>query len=126
MSEKVKLYNPNDGVTGRAPGTYLDLEQAKAREARSAKLEKRKADYSELLSVGIPLQREDQIKDRNYIPDIDLYSGDVADKEEKHLSEGAVTEVSALKNEGFKTSDAKEESDFLEQGEKNRVEQGNK
>lgn len=125
MSETVKLFNPNDGVTGRPAGTYLDLELAKQREARSAKLEGRKPDYDIVQSVGIPLHTEAELKDRHYVPEVDIQSGKVSDKEAKHFKDNAIAEVKAPEAKGFKTSSAKEEAEFLKQGEKNRTEQGN-
>lgn len=123
MSETVKLYNPNDGVTGRANGTYLDLEQAKERENRSAKREKRKPDYDNLLSVGIPLHNESELRDRNYAPEVDIQAGEVEAKAKKHFEKDGIAEVN-VSSESFKTSTAEEEKKFLDQGTKNRTDQG--
>lgn len=124
MSETVKLYNPNDGVTGRANGTYLDLEQAKERENRSAKREKRKPDYSNLLSVGIPMHTESELRDRGYAPEVDIQTNSVETKAKKHFEEDEVAKVNAKAGKEFRTSSAKEEKAYLDQGEKNRTEQG--
>ena len=123
-TEDVKLYNPNDGVTGRDDGVYLDLEEAKAREARSARLEKRKPDYNVVQATGIPLVTESTLRDRNYIPEPTLIEGKVQEKVEKHFKDGDIAEVKVTTDEGFRTSTAKEEKEFLEQGKENREEQG--
>lgn len=124
MSETVKLFNPNDGVTGRPAGTYLDLELAKQREARSAKLEGRKPDYDIVQSVGIPLHTEAELKDRHYVPEVDIQEGKVSEKEAKHFEDNSIAEVKVSTDKGYRTSSAKEEAAFLKQGEKNRTEQG--
>lgn len=46
MADKsVPLFNPNDGLTGRDGGTYLDLEEQRIAEERRAKIEGRKPNY---------------------------------------------------------------------------------
>lgn len=122
-TETVKLFNPNDGVTGRDNGTYLDLEEARAREERSAKLEKRKPDYSTVQATGIPLKFENEIRDRNYVPEHKLIEGKVAEAVDKHFEDGANAEVKIQEHE-FTTSTAEEEEKFLKQGEENRLNQG--
>jgi hypothetical protein len=55
-AEKVDLYNPNDGLTGRDGGPYLDLEEARLAEERRARAEGRKPDYSSVHGyAGMPL-----------------------------------------------------------------------
>ena len=69
MTETVKVYNPNDGITGRDGGPYLDIEEAKAREARSAQREGRTVNKNETpRGIGIPEKTERDILDRRYIP----------------------------------------------------------
>lgn len=43
--ESVPLYNPNDGLTGRDGGPYLDQEEMRIAEERRAIVEGRKPDY---------------------------------------------------------------------------------
>lgn len=46
MADKsVPLYNPNDGLTGRDGGTYLDQEEMRIAEERRARIEGRKPNY---------------------------------------------------------------------------------
>lgn len=50
------LYNPNDGLTGRDGGPYLDIEEAKRAEIRRAEVEGREPDFENLPpSAGIQL-----------------------------------------------------------------------
>lgn len=48
MGDKVKLYNVNDGLTGRTGGPYLDEEQARQAETLRARVEDRKPNYDDL------------------------------------------------------------------------------
>lgn len=51
-----KLYNPNDSVTGRDGGPYLDEEEARGAEDRRARVEDREPDYENLpATAGVPL-----------------------------------------------------------------------
>lgn len=104
MSETVKVYNPNDGITGRDGGPYLDVEEAKAREERSAFREGRDPNKNETpRGIGIPEKTKREILDRRYIP------GSLGGEEkqdtliEKHLEKGNVGEIK-LNNEEFKTT----------------------
>lgn len=51
MSESVKLYNANDGLTGRDGGPYLDVELAKSAEIQRAQVEGREPDF-DTMSLG--------------------------------------------------------------------------
>jgi hypothetical protein len=59
----MRLYNANDGLTGRDGGPYLDLEEAKAAEIRRAVVEDREPDFEKYAgsSAGIKLVRADQL-----------------------------------------------------------------
>lgn len=51
-----KLYNANDGLTGRTGGPYLDIEQAKQAEIQRAKVEDREPNFDTMAaSAGIQL-----------------------------------------------------------------------
>lgn len=51
-----KLYNPNDSVTGRDGGPYLDEEEARQAEFRRAQVEDREPDYDNPPAIaGVPL-----------------------------------------------------------------------
>lgn len=53
----VPLYNPNDGLTGRDGGPYLDQEEMRIAEERRAIVEGRKPDYKNLQpTAGIQLR----------------------------------------------------------------------
>lgn len=52
----VNLFNPNDGLTGRDGGPYLDQEEARIAEERRARVEGREPDYDNPgVTAGIPL-----------------------------------------------------------------------
>lgn len=54
--DEVKLYNPNDGLTGRDGGPYLDQVEMHDAETRRAVVEKRDPDYNNLQpTAGVPL-----------------------------------------------------------------------
>jgi hypothetical protein len=54
--DSVLLFNPNDGLTGRDGGPYLDEEEARIAEERRARVEKREPDYDTITATaGIPL-----------------------------------------------------------------------
>lgn len=54
--DSVKLFNPNDGLTGRDGGPYLDQEEARIAEERRARVEGREPDYDNPgVTAGIPL-----------------------------------------------------------------------
>jgi hypothetical protein len=61
MGDKVKLYNVNDGLTGRTGGPYLDQEQANQAEIRRAEIEGREPDLNGMQpyagSVLVPAAR---------------------------------------------------------------------
>lgn len=104
MSETVKVYNPNDGITGRDGGPYLDLEEAKAREARSAAVEKRDVNKNETpRGIGIPEKTQREILDRRYIPGSLGGEPKQDDLVEKHLERGNVGELKVNDKE-FKTT----------------------
>ena len=50
-----KLYNANDGLTGRTGGPYLDIEQAKQAEVNRAIAEDREPDF-ETMGAGAGIQ----------------------------------------------------------------------
>lgn len=55
MADTVPLFNPNDGITGRDGGPYLDEEQAREAEIRRARIEGREPDLDNPgLYAGIP------------------------------------------------------------------------
>jgi len=61
MADKVQLFNPNDGVTGRDGGPYLDVVQAEEQERQRARVEGREPDFENLPAhAGIPLQTAGQ------------------------------------------------------------------
>ena len=104
MAETVKVYNPNDGITGRDGGPYLDIEEAKAREARSAEREGRTFTKNEApRGIGSPEKTERDILDRRYIPG--SLGGEAAQDDivEKHLKNGNVGEV-VVNRGGFETT----------------------
>ena len=104
MTETVKVYNPNDGITGRDGGPYHDIEEAKAREARSAQRESRTVNKNATpRGIGIPEKTERDILDRRYIPG--SLGGDVLQDDivEKHLKNGNVGEIVVDRSE-FKTT----------------------
>ena len=106
MTETVKVYNPNDGITGRDGGPYLDIEEAKAREARSAAREGRNVNKNETpRGMGIPEKTQREIMDRRYIPG--SLGGDVKQDElvEKHLERGNVGELEVNRTEFTTTHD---------------------
>lgn len=106
MAEVVKVYNPNDGITGRDGGPYLDIEEAKAREARSAEREGRTFNKNEApRGIGIPEKTERDILDRRYIPG--SLGGEAAqdDLVEEHLKNGNVGEVVVNRGEFETTHD---------------------
>lgn len=56
------LFNPNDGLSGRDGGPYLDIEQAKADEIIRAKREGREPDLDNPpANAGIPLSAAHQL-----------------------------------------------------------------
>lgn len=60
--KKVDLYNPNDGLTGRDGGPYLDLEEARLAEERRARAEGRKPDFDSVHGyAGLPLVTAGQL-----------------------------------------------------------------
>ena len=106
MTETVKVYNPNDGITGRDGGPYLDIEEAKAREARSAAREGRNVNKNDTpRGMGIPEKTQREIMDRRYIPG--SLGGDVKQDElvEKHLEKGNVGELKVNRTEFTTTHD---------------------
>ena len=51
-----QLFNPNDSITGRDGGPYLDEEEARVAEERRARVEGRKPDFDNPpATAGIPL-----------------------------------------------------------------------
>lgn len=51
-----RLYNPNDSMTGRDGGPYLDIEEAKLAEQRRATVEDREPNFEDMpATAGIPL-----------------------------------------------------------------------
>lgn len=57
-----KVYNPNDGLTGRDGGPYLDEVQTRAAEKRRAEIEGREPDYDNPpATAGIQLSTAAQI-----------------------------------------------------------------
>lgn len=113
MSEKTKVYNPNDGIAGRDGGPYLDIEEAKAREKRSAEREGRAVNENETpRGIGIPEKTQREILDRRYIPGSLKDDEDQDTKIEKHLKEGNVGEVE-IEAPNFTTTQPEEEFDFL-------------
>lgn len=55
-TQEQRLYNPNDNITGRDGGPYLDIEEAKAAERRRAEVEGREPDFEDMpATAGIPL-----------------------------------------------------------------------
>jgi hypothetical protein len=61
-AEPVKLYNANDGLTGRDGGPYLDIEEARAAEKRRAFVEDREPDYDNMpLGAGVKLVNAQQL-----------------------------------------------------------------
>lgn len=55
-TQEQRLYNPNDNITGRDGGPYLDIEEAKAAERRRAEVESREPNFEEMpATAGIPL-----------------------------------------------------------------------
>lgn len=61
-AKKVDLYNPNDGLTGRDGGPYLDLEEARLAEERRARAEGRKPDFDTVHGyAGMPLVTAGQL-----------------------------------------------------------------
>ena len=57
-----KLYNANDGLTGRTGGPYLDIEQAKQAEIQRAKVEDREPNFDTMAaSAGIQLVTAEQL-----------------------------------------------------------------
>ena len=58
----VPLFNPNDGVTGRDGGPYLDNVEQHLAEERRAVVEKREPDHEKLLATaGVPLVTASQL-----------------------------------------------------------------
>jgi hypothetical protein len=56
------LYNPNDGLTGRDGGPYLDVVEMKDAERRRAEVEDREPDYDNLQpTAGVPLVRAETL-----------------------------------------------------------------
>ena len=105
MAENVKVYNPNDGLTGRDGGPYLDIEEAKEREIRSARMENREPDFSgSARGIGIPEKTARDILDRRYFPP----SQKDAPEEviEEHLSDGNLGEVT------FEPAGSEDEGNF--------------
>lgn len=49
------LFNPNDSLTGRDGGPYLDEEEARVAEERRAVIEKREPEEKPAATAGIPL-----------------------------------------------------------------------
>lgn len=55
-AKSVSQFNPNDGLTGRDGGPYLDQEEARIAEERRARVENREPDYENPgVTAGIPL-----------------------------------------------------------------------
>lgn len=54
-AEAQKLYNPNNNLTGRDGGPYLDMEEARLAEEQRAAVENRKPSDNFVASAGIPL-----------------------------------------------------------------------
>jgi hypothetical protein len=56
MATGTPLFNPNDGLTGRDGGPYLDQVEMQQAEERRAKVEEREPDYDNLQpTAGVPL-----------------------------------------------------------------------
>lgn len=62
MADSTPLYNPNDGLTGRNGGPYLDEEQARTDEVRRARIEDREPDLDKPgANAGIQLSTAAQM-----------------------------------------------------------------
>lgn len=62
MADSTPLFNPNDGLTGRNGGPYLDEEQARADEVRRARIEGREPDLdTPTANAGIQLSTAAQM-----------------------------------------------------------------
>lgn len=62
MADSTPLYNPNDGLTGRNGGPYLDEEQARTDEVRRARIEGREPDLDNpAANAGIQLSTAAQM-----------------------------------------------------------------
>lgn len=86
MADTVPLFNPNDGLTGRDGGPYLDIEEAKTAERRRAVLENREPDLENPpATAGIQLVTAAQLI---------------------HQASGVMSVVSQERNAGTKNADA--------------------
>lgn len=73
------LYNPNDSITGRDGGPYLDQEEAKYAEIRRAAVEGREPDLENPgATAGIPLVNASQLLATATINNIPSQDGNVA------------------------------------------------
>lgn len=63
------LFNPNDGLTGRDGGPYLDVVEAQEAERRRAEVEGREPDFENLQpTAGVPLVTAAQIAQTLGVP----------------------------------------------------------
>lgn len=109
MADTVQLFNPNDGITGRDGGPYLDVEQAKRDEDVRAAKEDREPDYENMsANAGIPLQTaREQLASVNVnnLPSMDgapvanTLMGSAVDNDELPIQAWAEVEVPDDENE---------------------------
>lgn len=74
------LFNPNDSLTGRDGGPYLDLEEARVAEIRRAAVENREPSDTFTATAGIPLVTAQElavIATINNVPSQELSGGPV-------------------------------------------------
>lgn len=88
------LFNPNDSLTGRDGGPYLDLEEARVAEIRRAAVENREPSDTFTATAGIPLVTAQELAVTatiNNVPSQEL-SGDPVDT----MVQGAVDDKDVL------------------------------
>ena len=113
MSNERALYNPNDGLTGRGGGPYLDQEEDRLAEERRARIEGREPDLENPpASGGTVLVTAGQLLANQGVNNLPSVTGSVAQDQElavKSLSDNEDTALKAravLPDEAFTPADA--------------------
>lgn len=61
---ETEFFNEHDGIHGRAPGEYLDIQEREVAEMARAKTEKRRADFDNLpATAGTPLVVKERLRE---------------------------------------------------------------
>lgn len=107
MTEERRLYNPNDGLTGRGGGPYLDLEEDRLAEERRARIEGREPDLENPpASGGTVLVTAGQLLANQGVNNLPSVSDSIASDQEAAVKSLADNEETALKARAVLPGDA--------------------